>query len=142
MGMSPGGGLGAGLVDTRDEAIARAWEEFLAMRLVAFIQYIRVHLDNTGAVITAAILPVLLAMLACAAVSISAVVAVQMNRNYVLSCIAGTAAGQVTWERSFVVKLLFHVAVPALTIVSVKFPEIGRSIADVLGPLSLIAPTH
>lgn len=159
MGMSPGGGLGAGLVDTRDEALASAWEEFLAMRLVAFIQYIRVHLANTGAVITAAILPVLWAttfyplrenrfllmlvlLLAGAAVAISAVVAVQMNRNYVLSRIAGTAAGQVTWDRSFVVKLLFHVAVPALTIVSVKFPEIGRSIGDVLGPLSLIAPNN
>jgi len=34
------------------------------------------------------------------------------------------------------------VAVPALTIVSVKFPEIGRSIGDVLGPLSLIAPNN
>jgi len=84
----------------------------------------------------------LVLLLAGAAVAISAVVAVQMNRNYVLSRIAGTAAGQVTWDRSFVVKLLFHVAVPALTIVSVKFPEIGRSIADVLGPLSLIAPNN
>jgi len=156
-GLASGGGLGAGLVAGRDEALAGAWEEFLAMRLVAFIQYIRVHLANTGAVITAAILPVLWAttfyplrenrfllmlvlLLAGVAVAISAVVAVQMNRNYVLSRIEGTAAGQVTWDRSFVIKLVLHVAVPALTIISVKFPEIGRSISAVLGPLSTLTP--
>jgi hypothetical protein len=54
------------------------------------------------------------------------VVFVQMNRNYVLSRLARTSPGRVTWDRGFVSSILVHVAVPLLALLAVKFPELGR----------------
>jgi hypothetical protein len=119
------------------------WDQFLAMRLVAFIQYTRTHLTNFIGVSTAAILPALWATnfyplrqnrfllmlvlaVAAAAIIVPAVVFVQMNRNYVLSRLARTSPGRVTWDRGFVSSILVHVAVPLLALLAVKFPELGR----------------
>jgi len=121
----------------------RTWEEFSAMRLVAFVQYVRAHLANFIAVSTAALLPALWATnfyplkenrfllmlvlaVTVAAVTVPAVVFVQMNRNYVLSKMDGTDAGHVTWDSGFVMNLLVHVVLPLLALLAVKFPELGR----------------
>jgi hypothetical protein len=136
-----------------DDAWTKIWEEFLAMRLVAFIQYVRTHLANFGATVTAAMLPVLLAttfyplrenrfllmlvlVLAGSAIAFSAIVFMQMSRNYVLSRLENTEAGRVTWDRDLMTKLLLHVAVPLLALVSVKFPELGRGVGSLIGALS------
>ena len=136
-----------------DDAWTKIWEEFLAMRLVAFIQYVRTHLANFGATVTAAMLPVLLAttfyplrenrfllmlvlVLAGSAIAVSAIVFMQMSRNYVLSRLENTEAGHVTWDRDLITKLLLHVAVPLLALLSVKFPELGRGLGSLVGALS------
>jgi len=113
------------------------------MRLVAFVQYVRAHLANFIAVSTAALLPALWATnfyplkenrfllmlvlaVTVAAVTVPAVVFVQMNRNYVLSKMDGTDACHVTWDSGFVMNLLVHVVLPLLALLAVKFPELGR----------------
>jgi hypothetical protein len=127
-----------------DAEWAPLWEDFLAMRLVAFVQYIRTHLANFVAVSTAALLPAfwatnfyplsenrfllgLVLLVAGAAIAVMAVVFVQMNRNYVLSKFDHTSPGHVTWDRSFVSSLLVHVALPLVALLAVKFPELGRA---------------
>jgi len=120
------------------------WEDFLAMRLVAFVQYIRTHLANFVAVSTAALIPAfwatnfyplrenrfllgLVLLVTGAAIAVTALVFVQMNRNYVLSKLDHTSPGHVTWDRSFVSSLLVHVALPLIALMAVKFPELGRA---------------
>jgi hypothetical protein len=129
---------------TTDADWAHLWEDFLAMRLVAFVQYIRTHLANFVAVSTAALLPAfwatnfyplrenrflfgLVLLVAGAAIAVVALVFVQMNRNYVLSKLDHTSPGHVTWDRSFVSSLLVHVALPLVALLAVKFPELGRA---------------
>jgi hypothetical protein len=124
------------------------------MRFVAFIQYIRTHLANFVGVTTAALLPALwatnfyplrqnrfLLMLVLGvtafAMSVATFVFVQMNRNYVLSRLAGTAPGKVTWDRSFVTSILVHVAIPVLALLAVKFPELGRAWGALIATVSL-----
>jgi hypothetical protein len=131
------------------------WEEFLAMRLVAFIHYTRTHLANFVGVSTAAILPALWATnfyplrqnrfllmlvlaVAGAATLVPAVVFVQMNRNYVLSRLARTRPGRVTWDRGFVSNILVHVAVPLLALLAVKFPELGRWWGAIIGGVAAL----
>jgi hypothetical protein len=129
------------------------WEDFLAMRLVAYVHYVRTQLSNFVAVSTAVLVVALwatnfyplaenrfLLMLVLAvtvvAVSIAGLVSVQMSRNYVLSKMDRTAAGQVSWDSEFVANLLTHVALPVLTLLAVKFPELGRGWTAILSAIS------
>jgi len=145
---------GAAAVPADAKVLRKKWEEFLAMRFVAFIQYIRTHLANFVGVTTAALLPALwatnfyplrqnrfLLMLVLGvtafAMSVATFVFVQMNRNYVLSRLAGTAPGKVTWDRSFVTSILVHVAIPVLALLAVKFPELGRAWGALIATVSL-----
>jgi hypothetical protein len=136
----------------RSKKWASTWEEFLAMRTVAFVQYIRAHLANFVAVSTAALLPALWAtsfyplrenrfllmlvlLVTGAVVSVTALVFVQMNRNYVLSKMDRTNPGKVTWDRTFITSIVLHVALPVLALLAVKFPELSRgwsALTDVL----------
>jgi hypothetical protein len=138
-----------------DDERTRAWEEFLAMRLVAFVQYIRTHISNFVAVITATLLPamwassvyplrgnrfllMLVLAVAGAAITVTTVVFVQMSRNYVLSRLARNNPGSVTWDRGFVTSLLVHVALPLIALIAVKFPELGRAWTLLTGALSAL----
>jgi hypothetical protein len=129
------------------------WEDFLAMRLVALVHYLRTHLSNYIAVSTAALLAafwatnfyplgenrfllLLVLFVGAAAVSIAATVFVQMNKNYVLSKMEGTSAGHVSWDSEFVTNIFVHVALPLLTLLAVKFPELGRSWSTIGSALS------
>jgi hypothetical protein len=51
-------------------------------------------------------------------------VLVRMNRDPVLSAIAGTNAGEVTWDARFVLNLVTFGAVPILTLLGSEFPEL------------------
>jgi hypothetical protein len=125
----------------------------MAMRLVAYVQYIRTHLANFVAVSTTALLPMLWAtnfyplresrfllmlvlVVTVATVLVAAMVFVQMSRNYVLSKMAHGNPGQVTWDGAFVTSLLVHVALPLLTLLAVKFPELGRGWGALIAALS------
>jgi hypothetical protein len=54
-------------------------------------------------------------------------VMVGMNRDDVLSRIAGTEPGKVTWDRNFIVNALIFGLVPLFTLISSEFPVV-RSI--------------
>jgi hypothetical protein len=135
------------------EQWANVRDDFIAMRLVAFVQYIRAHLANFVAVSTAALLPALWAtnfyplrenrfllmlvlVITGGAIAVAALVFVQMSRNYVLSRMAHTNPGVVTWNRSFVTSLLVHVAIPLLALLAVKFPEFSQGWSAIIAALS------
>ncbi len=129
------------------------WEDFLAMRLVAYVHYIRTHLANFVAMSTAVLiialwvtnfyplsenrfLLMLVLVVTAAAVAIAALVSVQMSRNYVLSKIDRTPVGEVSWDGPFVTNLFIHVALPVLALLAVKFPELGHGWSALTSALS------
>ena len=57
-------------------------------------------------------------------VTLTLLVFVQMNRDEVLSRIAKSEPGKITWDRLFISPLLIYVAFPLLTLVSSQLPEI------------------
>jgi hypothetical protein len=62
-------------------------------------------------------------------------VLVQMNRNEVLSRIAHTEPGEVTWNASFILNLFTFGVVPLLTLLSSEFPELRNALFAWLQPL-------
>jgi hypothetical protein len=123
------------------------WAEFIGLRMIAFVGYVRAHIYNGVGTVTAATLSllwvttmypfqssrVLLALalaLVVMSVGVTVVVLTQMNRNEILSRIEGTEPGKVTWDFSFVTGLFIHGALPIAALISVKFPALGRSISD------------
>ncbi len=58
-----------------------------------------------------------------------------MNRDEVLSLLAGTEPNKVSWNFDFVFKILTYAGLPLLVVVSAQFPEIGRAILSVVGPI-------
>lgn len=138
----------AGLPDDQQLWI-RLWEEFLVLRLVAVIGYVRAQIYNVIGTVSIASVPILLVTtlypfqgsrtflllvvaLVAAVVATALTVFTQMNRNPVMSMIEGTAPGVVTWDRSYVMGLILHGAIPIATLVSVKFPAAGRSLRSVV----------
>jgi hypothetical protein len=66
-------------------------------------------------------------------VGIAMTVFVQMNRDAVLSSLNGTKAGQISWDREFVVRLFFYGVVPVLALLGAQFPEsVGEIITRIL----------
>jgi hypothetical protein len=53
---------------------------------------------------------------------------VRMNRNLVLSTIAGTSPGRITWDRGFIVSILTVVVLPLLALLARIFPSLGGSL--------------
>lgn len=60
---------------------------------------------------------------------------VEMNRNAVLSTLAGTNPNEVNWTPEFVEKLVTVVGLPLLGIVAAAFPQVARVIGSLLGPI-------
>jgi hypothetical protein len=63
-------------------------------------------------------------------------VVVQMNRDEVLSRIAKTEPGKVTWDWHFVTNALVFGLVPVATLISSEFPEVRDFLFAWVGPLS------
>jgi hypothetical protein len=125
----------------------RLWEEFLVLRLVAVIGYVRAQIYNVIGTVSVATVPILLVTalypfqgnrtflllvvsLVAAVVATTLTVFTQMNRDRVVSMIEGTAPGSVTWDRSYIMGLILHGAIPLATLISVKFPGAGRALRD------------
>ena len=70
------------------------------------------------------LLRVLLLIVLLGAVGVTLLVLVQMNRDEVLSRIARTEPGRLTWDFSFVLHLAAFGAVPLLTLLSSEFPAL------------------
>ncbi|HXI19470.1 MAG TPA: hypothetical protein VNH46_00210, partial [Gemmatimonadales bacterium] len=66
----------------------------------------------------------------------------QMNRDPLLSRIAGTAPGKLTWNASFVTNLLTFGVIPLLTILSSEFPGLREFLFSWAKPVSDLLTQH
>jgi hypothetical protein len=144
--------VGAALQSPR--AYGKEWiqdaRHFLAARSVLFLHHVLSHLQNLLLFVVAGLILMLLAItyypfqprewllwfnwvVIIATVSLTAAVFVQMGRNRVLSILANTTPGQVTWNREFFFRVLLYVIVPLLTLLGAQFPESMRSVLSWLG---------
>ena len=62
-------------------------------------------------------------------------VLVQMNRNEVLSRIAHTEPGQITWNGPFILNLFTFAVIPLVTLLSSEIPALRTAIFSWLQPL-------
>ncbi len=116
-----------------------AAEEYLATHVVDYIESVLRHLGMLAAFLLATLLlttvllssypfePQALVKLSFSAVLAAAVLALvwvttDVNRDYVLSRIARTDPGRITWDAGFVAKLVAFGVAPLLTLVSSEFP--------------------
>jgi hypothetical protein len=70
----------------------------------------------------------------------SVAVFVQMDRNEVLSYVAGTRPNRLEWNFAFVSKLALWVAIPLLSLFAAQFPDAGGAILDWLQPVQKALP--
>ncbi|HEV2856736.1 MAG TPA: hypothetical protein VHC97_28370 [Thermoanaerobaculia bacterium] len=116
--------------------------QFFALRVSAWLRYVFAHMRCCliGALIcglfalvgvTAYVfqpkqfvsLAVVLAL--AAAVGLTLLVFLQMDRNATLSRIGETTPGKVSFDRTFWTKIFTYVGIPALGLVATQFPEVG-----------------
>ncbi|HXI27694.1 MAG TPA: hypothetical protein VNG89_04715 [Vicinamibacterales bacterium] len=64
----------------------------------------------------------------------------QMERDLLLSAIASTSAGKLSWDATMWSKVLFYGVIPLATIFAAQFPQIGATIADWLSPVQKAIP--
>ena len=127
-------------------------QDFFAIRVITYLRCVVVHLRSS---LVGAFAPSLLLLAAVRTYAFAPQQAVsevlwgsllalaaltlwvfsQMDRDDVLSAIAGTEAGQITFDRHFFWNVFVYGVVPALTVVIGQFPQIGRFIAGWLNPL-------
>jgi hypothetical protein len=119
----------------------RAAEEYAATRMVEYTEWVVRSLRLLAGFLVLSLvlatllvasypyhpqslLRALLLMVLLGAVGSLLLVLVQMNRDEVLSRIARTEPGRLTWDFSFVLHLAAFVAVPLLTLLSSEFPAL------------------
>ncbi|HEU4557274.1 MAG TPA: hypothetical protein VFS20_05470 [Longimicrobium sp.] len=120
---------------------ARAAEEYAAVQVVDYIEWVITQIRVLALFLFAALLALVLheaaypyqpqslvklILFVLLMVTVGAVlkVMVGMNRDDVLSRIAGTEPGKVTWDRTFIVNALIFGLVPLFTLVSSEFPVV------------------
>ncbi|MBI3469492.1 MAG: hypothetical protein HY000_41350 [Planctomycetes bacterium] len=127
--------------EDRDAWIAKA-EEFVAMQVVLFVRRVFLPLRSLLTLTTAGLLFMLMAiasypfeprrflmlvlwsfLLAFVVLAITAFV--QMNRDHVLSRIAGTPVDRLTLDVTFVKAVLTYGVLPILALLAAQFPDIG-----------------
>jgi hypothetical protein len=137
-------------VDLRPEADDPDVQQFLALRVAAYLRFVFAHLRSC---LIAALSSGLLALIAvttyafepkhfvslggwlalAAAVVLTLWIFLQMDRNPTLSRIGGTTPGQVTFDRAFVTKLVTYAGIPVLGLIATQFPEVGKLLGRVAG---------
>jgi hypothetical protein len=148
---------------TGEEAKARAappparcgWaevaQEFAALYVVDYVAWVLRHVRYLalGLVVPLALTTALLAsypfepetfvktvffsLMAASVVAVTAIL-VQINRDATVSRITGTTPGEVNWDARLVLNLLVVFAVPALTLLSSYFPQVGGVVGSVVAP--------
>ncbi|HEX3553686.1 MAG TPA: hypothetical protein VIA62_10720 [Thermoanaerobaculia bacterium] len=130
--------------------------QFVALRVAAWLRYVFAHMRSCliGALASGLLslvgvtayafqprhfvsLAIWLAL--AAAVGLTLLVFVQMDRNATLSRIGDTTPGKVTFDRTFFSKLFTFVGLPVLGLVATQFPEVGHLLGGLAGQLLRIA---
>jgi hypothetical protein len=70
-----------------------------------------------------------------AAVTSMSYVFISMNRDRILSLLAGTTPGKFTWTGDFTTHLVIYGLIPVLGLLSISFPEALRGPVSWLGSL-------
>jgi len=125
-------------------------EEFLVSRTVQFLAHMFPQLTNLASYSLGCLFLMLLAIssyplqpknpfnyfswfIIFAFVGVVLNMAVQMNRDGVLSCLNGTRPGEIHWDAEFVGRIVFLVFIPILGVLGVQFPDtIGQILRWVL----------
>jgi hypothetical protein len=130
----------------------RAAEEYAASRMVEYLEWVIHHLRLLSLFMLISLLlttmlissypyhpqsHLRLILLFVLVGSVGAVVAVmvQTNRNEVLSRIARTEPGRLTWDGTFVFNLFTFGVVPLLTLLSSEFPGLRNALFAWVQPL-------
>jgi hypothetical protein len=125
-------------------------EYFLAGRTAVFIHHLFLHLQNILFSVMAGLLLMLLAVssypfqpgdqlllfnwaIILTVVVLSVLILVQINRNSIISLLAGINPGEVSWNQEFIMKLVIYGLVPILALIGAQFPETLRSIVSSFG---------
>ncbi len=127
-------------------------DESLAMRAVFVVREIFMHLRNYLAFATAGMLLMLFAVtsypfqpmrllvviicsLILVVVSCALTILIQIGRDEILSRVSRTKANQISWDRTFITRILIYVVFPLLTAFATQFPEIGGFVHSWLEPI-------
>ncbi len=130
----------------------RAAEEYSATRMVEYVEWVIRHLRIlalfmllslllTTLLVSSypyqpqSLLRLILLLVLVGSVGAFVAVLVQMNRNEVLSRIARTEPGQITWNATFILNLLTFGVVPLLTLLSSEFPGLRNALFAWVQPL-------
>ena len=143
-------------LDLRERAGDPEVRQFIALRVAAWLRYVFAHMRSCliGALsgglmalvgVTAysfqprhfVSLAVWLAL--AAAVGLTLMVFLQMDRNATLSRIGDTTPGKVTFDRTFFSKLFTFVGLPVLGLVATQFPEVGHLLGSLASQVLRIA---
>ena len=115
-------------------------EEFIVSRTVHFLSYIFPQFTNLATFSLVCLFLMLLAVssyplqprnafflfnwfVILAFVGVCVYIAVQMNRDVVLSGLNGTKPGEIHWDTEFIGRLVFFIVFPILGLLGVQFPE-------------------
>ena len=130
----------------------RGAEEYTATRMVEYVEWVMRHLRIlalfmllslllTTLLVSSypyqpqSLLRLILLLVLVGSVGAFIAVLVQMNRNEVLSRIARTEPGQITWNATFILNLLTFGVVPLLTLLSSEFPGLRNALFAWVQPL-------
>lgn len=129
---------------------------FLTLRVAAWLRYVFAHMRNCliGALVcgllclvgvtTYAFQPKQFVTLAvglalAAAVGLTLVAFLQMDRNGTLSRLGETTPGKVSFDLPFFSKLVTYVGIPALGLIATQFPGVGRLLGSLADQLLRVA---
>ena len=136
--------------------VVRLWlrgaEEYVATRMVEYVEWVLRHLRVLALFMLLSLvlstllissypyqpqsrLKLLLLLVLVGTVGSLIAVLVQMNRNEVLSRIAHTEPGQITWNGPFILNLFTFAVVPLLTLLSSEVPALRAAIFSWVQPL-------
>ena len=130
--------------------------QFVAMRVAAWLRYIFAHMRScligglaSGLLALVGVtaysfqprhfISLAIGLSLAAAVGLTLMVFVQMDRNPTLSRIGDTTPGKVTFDRTFYSKLFTFVGLPVFGLVATQFPEVGHLLGGLAGQLLRIA---
>jgi hypothetical protein len=122
-----------------DNTLIANAELFVACRVVDLLRRVAPHLLNLATLSTVGLVSITLAvgmypfpltdrfawfswLTLLGAVAVNVTVLISMNRDRVLSMLAGTTPGKLNWNANFVLQLLIFAVIPILSLLGVRFP--------------------
>jgi hypothetical protein len=140
-------------VDPAALAWLRQAEEFVASHLVIYVAYVFLHLRNllSAFLISGLLLFVsiaaypfqparVLVVFLIALIVLLATLAVgsflQMDRDEILSRVGRTQAGKVSWDLSFIIRIVIYGLLPILSVVATRIPEVQTGFSSLIDGLS------